>query len=175
MGIAVPRGQVSPERLATLLATGALGLILIGFGMQRLVARATAPGDPAGRAGQHRLEASLAEAPADPAGWAKLAEIYLAESGPAGRAPRALVLSLMTGPNEPGLLWRRVELGLASWPSLDEGDQALMETQLRRAAKQDPARLAGLARGSGRAEAVQAALADEPEALERFNTRLGAH
>lgn len=160
-----------------LLATAALGLVLIGFGTPRLISGITAPsatGDLAGGAARHHLEARLAEAPADPAGWAALAQLDFAENGPSGSAPHALALSLLTGPNEPALLWQRVELGLVLWPSLAEGDRGLMAMQFRQAWKGDPTRLAALARRNKGADPVRAVLADDPEALDQFNALLDA-
>lgn len=157
-----------------LLGTAALGLVLIGFGTPRLVAKIAAPpttGDLVGSAARHHLEARLAAAPADPAGWAALAQLDLAESGPSAPASRALALSLLTGPNEPGLLWKRVELGLALWPALAESDRTLMEAQFRQAWEADPAKLAGLAARSS-ADPVRAALADQPDAAARFKAML---
>lgn len=166
------RLTLAPE----LLATAALGLALIGGGMPLLVAAIAgpaAPGGLTGKAARQNLEARLARAPVDPAGWAALARLDLAGSGPSGPAPRALALSLLTGPNEPGLLWQRVELGLALWPALSEGDRGLMEIQFRQAWDLDATRLAGLARSSG-ADPVRAALSDDPAAVARFNGLLGA-
>ena len=177
MRIAFPRELPSFEALATLLATLALGLTLIGLGTPRLVAAFASPSaadDLTGSAARQHLEASLARAPADPAGWATLAQLYLAESGPSGPAPRAFALSLLTGPNEPGLLWKRVELGLTLWPSLADSERPLMDGELRRAWERDPTRLTELARHAGAADPVRAALADRPEALQRFNMSLGA-
>jgi hypothetical protein len=155
-----------------LLATAALGFALIALATPRLVAAIAGPaatGSPAGKMTRQTLEARLSRAPADPAGWAALAQLDLAETGPSGPAPRALALSLLTGPNEPDLLWQRVELGLALWQSLGEGDRGLMGTQFRRAWVQDPARLVGLARRAGGADPVRAALGDDPAAAARFN------
>jgi hypothetical protein len=177
MRIAFPRELPSLELLATLLATGALGLVLVGLGTPRLVAAFSAPGTAGsltGNAARQHLEASLARAPADPAGWATLAELDLAETGASGPAPRALALSLLTGPNEPGLLWKRVELGLTLWPSLTDSERALLDGELRRAWDQDVTRLAGLARRPGAADPIRSALADRPEALQRFNATLAA-
>ncbi|MBV8654032.1 MAG: hypothetical protein JO255_21415 [Alphaproteobacteria bacterium] len=177
MRIAFPRELPSFEALATLLVTGALGLALVGLGTPRLVSALGGPSaadNSTGSAARQHLEASLARAPADPAGWAALAELDLAESGASGTAPRALALSLLTGPDEPGLLWRRVELGLTLWPSLAESERALMDGQLRQAWERDPARLAALAQRAGAADPIRGALADRPEALQRFNLLLGA-
>jgi hypothetical protein len=177
MPIAQPRELPSFELLATLFAAGALGLALVGLGTPRLVAALSGPpaaADPTGSTARQHLEASLARAPADPAGWVALAELDLAKTGASGPAPRALALSLLTGPNEPGLLWKRVELGLTLWPSLAESERALMDGQLRQAWENDPARLTELARRTGGTDPIRAALADRPEALQRFNMLLGA-
>jgi hypothetical protein len=158
------------------LAATAIGLVLIALGTPRLLAAIVAvpraSGAPSPSAARLDLEAGLARAPADPAGWAALATLDLAESSASGRAPRALALSLLTGPNEPDLLWKRLALGLTLWPSLTDGDRALMAEQFRLASERDPAALADLARRYAAADPIRAALADRPEALARFNALL---
>lgn len=204
-----------------LLATAAIGLILVGLGTPRLLAAVAAAPAGAGdlarnvdrdaaalrwrrsggalkqlglaqhdlaekagagaidggglrRAARQNLEAGLALAPADPTAWAALAGLDFGENGASDRAPRALELSLLTGPNEPDLLWTRIDLGFAMWPSLADSARALMTEQLRRAWERDPAKLVGLARRNAAADAVRAALADQPDAVARFNTLLDA-
>jgi hypothetical protein len=71
-------------------------------------------------------------------------------------------------------LWTRLELGFAMWPSLADSARALMTEQLRRAWERDPAKLVDLARRDAAADAVRAALADQPDAVARFNTLLDA-
>jgi hypothetical protein len=213
---AVAREALSRE----VLATAAIGLILIGLGTPRLVAAVTAApaaasGDPARRvdrdaaalrwrrsggllkqlglaqgdladhaasgaggaddlrrAARQNLEAGLALAPADPAAWAALARLDFGQNDP-DRAPRALALSLLTGPNEPDLLWPRLELALAKWSSLADSDRALMAAQLRQAWGRDPAKLVDLARRNAAGDAVRSALADQPDAVTQFNSLLG--
>lgn len=212
-----------------LLASAAVGLILLGFGLPRLIAgiaaapaarvqelgRTATPADLAvlaesdaaalrwvhsGRrlkqlglaqaalvdhatggaaavelrdAARQNLKAGLALSPADPAAWAALAEVDFAEGAASSLAPRALVLSLLTGPNEPAIFWRRLDLCLGMWPSIAASDRAPVMDQLRRAWLEDPRRLADLARRRDAAEPVRAALEGEPAAIERFKTLMG--
>ena len=101
------------------------------------------------------LEKGLALAPADPAGWLRLAELR-GTSDPG--MIKALRLSIYTGAREPGLLLRRLDLGLAAWPSLDEELRTLMRDQIRHAASLDRGAVESIARRRGAEQAVLAIL-----------------
>jgi hypothetical protein len=92
---------------------GAFALVL---GLAVLALAGSALDDALG--GERSLAARLAAAPASPALWLERAE--------AERDPRALRMSLLTGPREEQLRPRRRALAAALGPALDADTRALL-------------------------------------------------
>jgi hypothetical protein len=118
------------------------------------------------------LEEGLAAMPANGFGWAQLAQARLLQEGPGPEALAAWRMSVLTAPAEPQLALWRARLGTGLALHFVEGDQALLDRQIRFAWRWDPERLAAYAKSAGPQVlgAVRAALDDQPEDLARFET-----
>jgi hypothetical protein len=118
------------------------------------------------------LEGSLSASPADSYGWARLAYARNLRDGAGPGAADAWRMSVLTAPAEPRLALWRVRLGLALAAHLREGDHDLLDRQIRLAWRADPDQLSGFAKSSGPevTRLVRAALLDQPEDLQRFET-----
>ena len=120
---------------------------------------------------ERELQASLADAPADPHAWTYLAFIHTA-TGDHARAVRALHLALRTGPYEPELVLTRSALGLTNWPWLEPDAGARLQAEFGLALRLDPDRFVADVSTSGRSVEVRAALAATPAAQLDFDRRL---
>ena len=107
------------------------------------------------------LRDGLAQAPADPFAWTRLAYADLAEAAPARRVVPILAMAIETAPVQPTLVFPRLELCLMEWPYFARAHPALFTGQLRVAWREDPRRLVRLARLAGRTDAVREALVDD--------------
>ncbi|GEM_PF-5521900 len=133
-----------------------LGLVRLTAWQQAAAEERTAAGL---RRARRAIVAGLAEAPAEPYGWTRLAEVryYLADT----RTPAvldALELSALTGPHVEALHLTRAELVLRLWPAIDAGDRGWAERALRRAAAHRPDRVQQIAERTGRTAALVSAL-----------------
>jgi hypothetical protein len=109
-------------------------------------------------------EASLARAPADPRGWARLAYLRsLLTAAPDPQAARALQLSLRTGPYErPDFLTLRLYLLLLNWPVMTGPERARAAGQMQLLWQEAPDELVTLALEPGFTDRMVAALAAAP-------------
>lgn len=113
---------------------------------------------PAARA----LTAALRQAPADPAGWTRLALVRHRIGAAPERIAQALAMALRTGPRTHHLAPIRAELALYHWPRLAARDRRRARVQLRLAWTQTPAVLRTAARASGRHAVLAQALGHDP-------------
>ncbi len=124
-------------------------------------------------------EASLARAPADPRGWARLAYLRsLLTAAPDPQAARALQLSLRTGPYErPDFLTLRLYLLLLNWPVMTGPERARTAGQMQLLWQEAPDELVNLAREPGFTDRMVAALAAapprQPDLLEAMRGTIG--
>jgi hypothetical protein len=109
-------------------------------------------------------QASLARAPADPRGWARLAYLRtLLTAEPDRQAARALQLSLRTGAYErPDFLTLRLYLLLLHWPVMTDPERADAAGQMQLLWQEAPDDLVHLALKPGFTDRTVAALANAP-------------
>lgn len=115
------------------------------------------------------LLAGLEEAPADPIGWLRLAQLDAAQFDLA-RAAAALRVSQRIGRVAPEIAVARAALALGLWEWLAEPVREHARVELARSFLVDPATLAGIARATGTVGLVRSSLAGDPaasSALER--------
>ncbi len=156
------------------------GRALTDLGLARLVlARAAADGGDDGGfdrgeagAALAALEAGLRLAPANAHAWARLAYARLVVDGPSPALARALAMSFRAAPYAPRLVLVRVELALRAWPFLTTPERLPAGDEMRRAWRHHAAALVELARHSGRADVVGAALAGDRAARAELERRL---
>lgn len=118
------------------------------------------------------LEEGLAAAPANSFAWARLAYARSLKDGFGPGAVDAWRLSVLTAPADRRLALWRTRFGIALVSRLIEDDQALLDGQIRFAWRSDQAELARYAKAAGPAvvRAVRAALFDQSEDLQRFDS-----
>ncbi len=135
-------------------------------------ARALGTAAPRGRAlldlAIAELRAALAEAPAQPFTWAGLAYAQLAR-GADGAVGAAWQMAVRTAPADPALVMPRLALGFAAGPRLGADGRALLDEQIRLAARRAPDDLARFARDHFALGPVRAALAASPALRNRFD------
>lgn len=140
-----------------------------------LLARARADGyaSQSGRAFLDRsiavLRDGLARAPANPVGWTLLAQAELLSGAAPPRIDAAFTMAARTGPHTPRLVLARVETGLAALAALNPTTRALLDRDIRSAARHVPERLARIARTRYALGPVRAALADDKALRRRFD------
>ena len=121
--------------------------------------------------------ASLALAPANADGWARLTYAHYALSGLDRASLDALEMSFRSGRLERAPMVFRLQLILREWDALDPEMRALGRVQIRQLARHDPRALDALtdvylvSSGTSR-EIIRAALASSPEERVRFERRL---
>ncbi len=117
--------------------------------------------------------AGLEEAPADPVGWLRLAQLDAALLD-LGRAAQALRASHRTGPVAPEIGVARSALALGLWPWLSETERGRAGAELARSFLRDPATLAGIARATGTVDVVRELLGADANALTALERELAA-
>ena len=120
------------------------------------------------------LKSGLAEAPASPFAWTRLA---YAETMKAGQSPAALSafrFGLGVAPYEPRLMLARISLGFAVWNDLEPADKTRILQQVRFAWDHQGVRkrLVEFAMQEGRANMVRAALLRSPDDLAAFEQHI---
>lgn len=118
---------------------------------------------------QHR---SLSISPVDAYGWLRLAYTYQAMDGVSARMAEALKQSIASAPYEPRLLAARVRLALRLQPFLDPDINRRLPAMIREAFLSDEEALVRAAAQDKFTGAVESALADDAQALERFRADL---
>lgn len=93
---------------------------------------------------ERALVRSLAMAPLDPHGWARLAHVAALQGRDGTSVIAALRASIRTGPYEPTLAAWRVAMMLRLWDVATVEDRTLFLTQIRQWAREDPDDLAAL-------------------------------
>jgi len=93
---------------------------------------------------ERALGRSLAMAPVDPHGWARLAHVAALQNRDARSVIAALRASIQTGGYEPTLAAWRVAMMLRLWEAGSVDDRILFLTQIRQLAREDPGSLAAL-------------------------------
>lgn len=93
---------------------------------------------------ERALRRSLAMAPVDPHGWARLAHAAALQGRDGGAVVAALRASIRTGPYEPTLAAWRVAMMLRLWDVASVEDRTLFLAQIRQLAREDPDSLAAL-------------------------------
>lgn len=121
---------------------------------------------------ERRFERSLAEAPANAAAWAALADARRLESGVTAAAAAALKTSIALARYEPSLLAWRSEMGLALYSALDNDGKAALADQIRLLGRRSVDDLVRVARASGKIGLVITALTSDTETLGRFEQKL---
>ncbi len=118
------------------------------------------------------LEEGLAAMPANGFGWASLAYARNLHSGPGIEAVDAWRMSVLTAPAERRLALWRVRFGIAHVSGFLEGDQDLLERQIRFAWRSAPDELARYAISSGPevVRTIRAALIDQPEDIDKLDS-----
>ena len=122
-------------------------------------------------------KASLALAPANADGWARLTYAHYALSGLDRASLGALAMSFRSGRLERAPMVFRLQLILREWDALDPEMRALGRVQIRQLASHDQRALDALtdvyrvSSGTGR-EIIRATLASSPEERARFERRL---
>lgn len=117
--------------------------------------------------------AGLEEAPADPIGWLRLAQLEVALLD-LGRAALALRTSHRVGPVAPEIAIARAALALGLWPWLAETERQRAGSELARNFLRDPPTLAGVARATGTVAVVRELLGADPTALAALERELAA-
>jgi hypothetical protein len=122
-------------------------------------------------------EASLARAPANTDGWARLAYARYRLSGLDEASRDALAMSILTGRLERAPMVFRVQLILREWEALDPEMQALGSVQIRQLCRYGRHALDALvevylASGQAGREVLLGVLAGSPEDHARFERRL---
>jgi hypothetical protein len=120
---------------------------------------------------EQALRQALAVAPADPVAWTRLAYVTLLRGGNAGVVSGALALSVVTGPNEGGLLAFRSTVAAAAWDRLDQRSRSLFASQFVKTMAFAPQPFVDGVRRTRGVAAVRAQLEDQPR-LEREFDRL---
>lgn len=148
-----PGNSFNAGRLLMLLATPAAG----GRYDPVLIERA-----------QRSFAQSLAEAPANAAAWAALADTRLLRGEPLKEAADALTMSIQLARYDPALLAWRCRMGLALYPVLDAAQRAEIGAQIRLLGRQSASELIRIARSSGKMAVVITALNGDNETLREF-------
>jgi tetratricopeptide (TPR) repeat protein len=117
---------------------------------------------------QRHFERSLAEAPANAAAWAALADTRLLRGAPAKEAADALSMSIQLARYDPALLAWRCRMGLVLYPSLDAARRAEVGSQIRLLGRQSARELIRVARSTGMMAVVITALSGDNETLNEF-------
>ena len=121
------------------------------------------------------LTDALAQAPASPHGWLRLAILERLATGDAAAVARLAEMSMLTGPAEREILFPRLELALAVWDEGTETFRALVRPQLDWAWRADRAATAQAARRAGALDVLRTMLAtirpEDMPALERALAR----
>lgn len=117
--------------------------------------------------------AGLEEAPADPIGWLRLAQLEAALLD-LGRAAQALRTSHRVGPVSPEIGVARSALALGLWPWLAQAERERAGVELVRSFLRDPATLAGVARATGTVDVVRELLGADANALAALERELAA-
>ncbi|MET4702413.1 hypothetical protein ABIE65_005469 [Constrictibacter sp. MBR-5] len=119
---------------------------------------------------------ALAQAPASPHGWLRLAILEQMATRDAGAVARLVEMSMLTGPAEREILFPRLELALAVWGHGTGPFRDLVRPQLDWAWRADRTATARIARRTGALDVLRTRLAtnrpDELPALERVLARL---
>lgn len=174
--------QVSLDDLATVIDAQQRGLFWAHdpqmeatLGLAHLLAAEQETGG-AGKDADIRLElarqalrASLGRSPANPYPWTLLAYTeYLRAKVWSDAAQSALRMAIITGPNEPAILWSRLRLSLLAWNALGPQDRDLVLDQIRFAWSRDPEQLVKLATDLGIINTVRVALLADHDASAEF-------
>jgi hypothetical protein len=104
------------------------------------------------------LRSGLAEAPARPHAWTRLALAEIALNGPSANAAAAFKLAVETGRYDRALVLARVRLGLALESYLPPTGKRLLEDQIRIAWDVRGSELMTLAEETGTGAVIEAAL-----------------
>ncbi len=135
-------------------------------------ARALGTATPAGRAlldlAIARSRASLAAAPMQPFVWAGLAYTLLARGADGALGP-AWQMAVRTAPEDPALVMPRIALAVSAGARLGPRGRAMLDEQIRLAARLAPGELARFARDHFALGPVRAALAVRPALRARFD------
>jgi len=122
------------------------------------------------------LAAALAQAPASPHGWLRLAILERLATGDTVAVARLVEMSMLTGPAEREILFPRLELALALWGEGTDAFRALVRPQLEWAWRADRAATAQAARRADALDVLRTMLAairpEDMPALERVLARL---
>lgn len=120
---------------------------------------------------RRRLAGALEQAPADPAGWLRLAQLDAALLDLAGAA-RALRASAMAGLIAREAVVARAALAMGLWEWLAEPLRTAAARELAPAFRADPAAVAGVASRTGRTAELRASLAADRAALAALEAEL---
>ncbi len=118
------------------------------------------------------LEAGLAAAPANSFAWARLAYARSLKDGFGPGAVDAWRMSVLTAPADRRLALWRTRFGIALISRFLEGDQALLDGQIRFAWRSNQEEVARYAKAAGpeSVRVVRATLLNQPEDLQRFDS-----
>lgn len=133
------------------------------------------------------LQKGLGLAPANPFAWMRLAYAEVLKEGPSRATASALIMSMLTAPFEPRLLFLRLELSFRTWSYFQSEDREMVFEQIRYAwhdtgirwlkrrvdKKRD--KLVQLAMRTNRVNLVRAALLKTSADLSEFERRLRNH
>jgi hypothetical protein len=149
-----------------------LGALLLAYGVPHLATGLAARSPAVAEPGRDALRTALAGTPADPRGWYELARLEREQSGAPAAMAKALRVSILTGPREPGLVLPRLELALPDLAAFERDDRALVLEQVRRAWAEFPRGLALLAKQRNLAAVVHEGIDEVPGAAEAFDALL---
>lgn len=121
-----------------------------------------------------RLQAGLAQAPADAQAWHLLATAFLALDRRA-EAARALAMSFRADPHTVQFGSARILLGVRLWDGLDRGLQAAVLRELRTSFRLDPAEAMRIAIRAGSLPILRQALAGDVQDAQALEIILEDH
>ena len=120
-------------------------------------------------AAERSVERAVSMAPADPYAWVQLTYLRLLNGRDEHGAKDALVMSLLTGPNEQPLVFRRIPYAIQVWDLLSADERATMNDQIRWAERLDRQRLVALAERGGKSiKVILPAVAEDFPRFEEF-------
>jgi len=111
----------------------------------------------------------LAQAPARPFSWTRLAYAEYLRDEASPIAPAALEMAIITAPYEPLLTFVRLDIALVSWETLSLDQRRLAGEQIAIAWRQSDETLVDLALASEREQLVRGYLPDTADDLARYD------
>lgn len=142
------------------------------FVAARLIAGSTLARETLFRRAVESTAAGLAEAPANPVDWTRLAVAVFSLEGGTPHFSAVLAQAIRTAPYAPALVPLRVRLGLAAWPELAHETRDLVAGQVAVAVELLPERLIELLPGPADRRWARDLLGRRPDLLARFDRAL---